>query len=399
MSPMRHVTLVAIRDFRERITSRAFQVSTGLTLLLVAAFILLPSILGGDDGQTWTVGTVGSPPPQLKPAIELAAADPDTVVEISEFDDVAQIEQALRDREIDAGYTQGAIYSIGQDSPDELLALLIAVGGTLELADRAASLGLSQSEVDELLRQNLEVIELSDEPADSGAGDEGSTGNRTFAFFGVIFLFISIVTYGQWILIGVIEEKSSRVVEVVLGAVRPHHLLAGKVLGIGVLGLGQLIVVGLVALALIQQSSTFTLPSAAATAAIAVVVWFLLGFAFYATAYAATGSLVSRQEEAQNAAFPLTMVLMAGYFIASFSFTGDNPALRIASLVPATAPMTMPLRMAAGDAALWEIVLSFSLMVVVTWLLIRFAGRVYAGGLLRSAGRIKIRDAWRSAEG
>ncbi|MDJ0960016.1 MAG: ABC transporter permease [Acidimicrobiia bacterium] len=396
---MRHVTLVAIRDFRERITSRAFQVSTGLTLLLVAAFILLPSILGGDDGQTWTVGTVGSPPPQLKPAIELAAADPDTVVEISEFDDVAQIEQALRDREIDAGYTQGAIYSIGQDSPDELLALLIAVGGTLELADRAASLGLSQSEVDELLRQNLEVIELSDEPADSGAGDEGSTGNRTFAFFGVIFLFISIVTYGQWILIGVIEEKSSRVVEVVLGAVRPHHLLAGKVLGIGVLGLGQLIVVGLVALALIQQSSTFTLPSAAATAAIAVVVWFLLGFAFYATAYAATGSLVSRQEEAQNAAFPLTMVLMAGYFIASFSFTGDNPALRIASLVPATAPMTMPLRMAAGDAALWEIVLSFSLMVVVTWLLIRFAGRVYAGGLLRSAGRIKIRDAWRSAEG
>ena len=399
MSPMRHVTLVAIRDFRERITSRAFQVSTGLTLLLVAAFILLPSILGGDDGQTWTVGTVGSPPPQLKPAIELAAADPDTVVEITEFDDVAQIEQALRDREIDAGYTQGAIYSIGQDSPDELLALLIAVGGTLELADRAASLGLSQSEVDELLRQNLEVIELSDEPADSGAGDEGSTGNRTFAFFGVIFLFISIVTYGQWILIGVIEEKSSRVVEVVLGAVRPHHLLAGKVLGIGVLGLGQLIVVGLVALALIQQSSTFTLPSAAATAAIAVVVWFLLGFAFYATAYAATGSLVSRQEEAQNAAFPLTMVLMAGYFIASFSFTGDNPALRIASLVPATAPMTMPLRMAAGDAALWEIVLSFSLMVVVTWLLIRFAGRVYAGGLLRSAGRIKIRDAWRSAEG
>jgi ABC-2 type transport system permease protein len=286
-----------------------------------------------------------------------------------------------------------AVYSIGNDSPDELLALLIAVGGTLELADRATELGLSQADVRDLLQQNLRVIELEDEST-----GEGNAGARTFAFFGVIFLFISIVTYGQWILIGVIEEKSSRVVEVVLGAVRSHHLLAGKVLGIGVLGLGQLIVVGAVALVLIQQSSTFELPSAAGTAAIAVVIWFLLGFAFYATAYAATGSLVSRQEEAQNAAFPLTMLLMAGYFIASFSFTGDNPVLRIASLLPPTAPMTMPLRMAAGDAQVWEVTLSLTLMVVVTWLLIRLAGRIYAGGLLRAGGRIKIKDAWRNAD-
>jgi ABC-2 type transport system permease protein len=365
--------------------------------LLVAAFILLPSLLGADDGQTWAVGTVGPPPPQLGPAVEVAAADPDTTVQITEYATVAELEQALRDREIDAGYTAAAIYSIGQDSPDELLALLIAVGGTLELADRAASLGLSDAEVADLLRQNLQVIELSDTTEPGGSGD--NAGNRTFAFFGVIFLFISIVTYGQWILIGVIEEKSSRVVEVILGAVRPHHLLAGKVLGIGVLGLAQLIAVGLFALGLISRSSTFSLPSAAATAAVSVVAWFLLGFAFYATAYAATGALVSRQEEAQNAAFPLTILLMVGYFIASFSFTGDNPALRIASLVPATAPMTMPLRMAAGDAATWEIVVAFTLMIAVTWLLIRFAGRVYAGGLLRSAGRVKIRDAWRSAEG
>jgi ABC-2 type transport system permease protein len=397
MSPFRHVLLVAVRDFRERITSRAFQVSTGLTLVLVSAFILLPSLLGADDPQTWAVGTVGAAPPQLKSAVELAAADPETTVEISEFSDVAALEAALRDREIDAGYTPGAIYSIGEDSPDELLALLIAVGGTLELADRAASLGLSDAEVGELLRQNLKVVELS-ENGDANGGDD-SSGNRVFAFFGVILLFVSIVTYGQWILIGVIEEKSSRVVEVILGAVRPHHLLTGKIVGIGVLGLGQLILIGLVALALIGQSSTFSLPSAAWTAAASVIVWFLLGFAFYATAYAATGALVSRQEEAQNAAFPLTILLMVGYFIASFSFTGDNPALRIASMIPATAPMTMPLRMAAGDATSWEIVISFTLMIVVTWLLIRFAGRVYAGGLLRSAGRVKIREAWRGAEG
>ena len=395
MTPWRHVLLVAARDFRERLTSRAFQVSTGLTVLLIAAFILLPSILGVDEAPSWTIGTVGEPPPELAPAVQIAATDPDTVVEIEQFDSVAEIEAALRDGDIDAGYTPDALYSIGTATPDELLALMIAVGGTIDLADRAAQLGLSPQEVDSLLRQNLQIIEIDeDEP-----GGEGTTGNRTFAFFGVIFLFISIVTYGQWILIGVIEEKSSRVVEVVLGAVRPHHLLTGKVLGIGVLGLAQLVLVGLVALGLLSQSSELEVPEAAGATAFAVVVWFLLGFAFYATAYAATGSLVSRQEEAQNAAFPLTMLLMAGYFIASFSFTGDNPVLRVASLIPPTAPMTMPIRQAAGDAATWEIVVSLLLMVAFTYFLVRLAGRIYAGGLLRAGGRIKLKDAWRSAEG
>lgn len=394
MSPRRHMMLVAARDFRERIGSRAFQVSTGLTVLLVAAFIIAPSLLGAGDPPTWTVGTVGPPPAELLPALRAAAANPDTEVEVVVFDTLDALEADLRAGDIDAGYTTEAVYSMGDASPDELLALLIAIGGSLDLAERAADLGLDADEVTDLLRQNLRVVEFEPEGGDGGE----SVGNRTFAFFGVIFLFISIVTYGQWILIGVIEEKSSRVVEVVLGAVRPHHLLAGKIVGIGVLGLGQLVLVGLIALVLISQVSSFEVPSAAGITAAAVVVWFLFGFAFYATAYAATGSLVSRQEEAQNAAFPLTMLLMVGYFIASFSFTGDNPVLRIASLVPPTAPMTMPLRMAAGDAAGWEVALSFTLMVLFTWGLIRLAGRIYAGGLLRSAGRLKLREAWRSAE-
>jgi ABC-2 type transport system permease protein len=392
VTPRRHVLLVAARDFRERIGSRAFQVSTGLTVLLIAAFILAPSLLGAGESPTWRIGTVGSPPDGLIPAVAVAAPDPDTVIEVEELASILELEEALRNGEIDAGFTDDVVYS-GDDSPDELVAVLAAVAGSLDLAERAGDLGLDPDEIRDLLGGNLQVVEVSD-----GDGARDSTGNRAFAFFGVIFLFISIVTYGQWILIGVIEEKSSRVVEVVLGAVRPHHLLTGKVLGIGALGLGQLLVVGVVALLLVRQSTTFELPTAAASAAATVIVWFLLGFAFYATAYAATGALVSRQEEAQNAAFPLTLLLMVGYFIASFSFTGDNPILRVASLVPPTAPMTMPIRMVAGDAALWEVVVSLALMVAVTYVLVRLAGRIYAGGLLRTGGRIKMREAWRSAE-
>lgn len=130
----------------------------------------------------------------------------------------------------------------------------------------------------------------------------------------------------------------------------------------------------------------------------AVFVWFILGFAFFATAYAAAGSLVSRQEEAQNAAFPLTILLMVGYFVASFSLSGENTVLRVASLLPPFAPMTMPLRMATGEAALWEIGLSMALMVAAIYLLVRLAGKIYSGGLLHTGAKVKLRDAWRGAE-
>jgi ABC-2 type transport system permease protein len=92
------------------------------------------------------------------------------------------------------------------------------------------------------------------------------------------------------------------------------------------------------------------------------------------------------------------MMLMAAYFIASFSITGENPILRVASLLPMFAPMTMPLRIAGGDAASWEIAVSMVLMVVTTYGLIRFAGRVYAGGVLQSGGRVKWKEAFRASE-
>ena len=153
-----------------------------------------------------------------------------------------------------------------------------------------------------------------------------------------------------------------------------------------------------VTMALIPIQDAFEIPDAAGSVLAWALVWYILGFSFYAVAYAAAGSLVSRQEEAQNAAFPLTMMLMAAYFIASFSITGENPVLRVASLLPMFAPMTMPLRIAGADAAAWEITVSLLLMLATTYGLIRFAGRVYAGGLLQGASRVKWREAFRASD-
>jgi ABC-2 type transport system permease protein len=389
MSPLRTLSLVAMRDFKERIASRAFQISTAITLLMVLAFLFLPSILDGADAPEWTIGVIGEVAPSFEPQLRAAAPD-DAAIEISQLAGASAAETALRDGEVDI-VVDGSQVLIVEETDPQLTTLIAATTGAGAVAERAATLGLSPGDLAQLLEAPIEVVEVE-------TGDPGDDDNTGAALIGTVLLFISIVTYGQWILIGVIEEKSNRVVEVVLGAVRPHLLLAGKVIGIGALGLGQLILIIGVIIVGVAVSPDLGVPTAAARILGALVIWFILGFIFYATAYAATGSLVSRQEEAQNAAFPLTMLLMTAYFVATFSFGDDNPVLRIASLLPPFAPMTMPMRMAAGDAAVWEVFLSISLMVVATYLLVRLAGRIYSGGLLRSGKKVKLREAWRSAE-
>jgi ABC-2 type transport system permease protein len=378
-----------MRDFKERVASRAFQISTGITVLMVLVFLFLPSFLGGADAPEWTIGVVGEVPASFEPQLQ-TAAPADAVIDITPIATAPAAETALRDGDVDI-VVDGARVLVLADTDPQLTTLIAATAGAGTLAERATSLGLSSTELSELLATPVDVVTLE-------AGDPGDDDNTGAALIGTIILFISIVTYGQWILVGVIEEKTNRVVEVVLGAVRPHILLAGKVLGIGALGLAQLVLIIGIVIVGVAASPELNVPTAAARILTAVIIWFILGFIFYATAYAATGSLVSRQEEAQNAAFPLTILLMVAYFVASFSFGGDNPVLRIASLLPPFAPMTMPLRMASGDAAMWEVILSISLMIVTTYLLVRLAGRIYSGGLLRTGKKVKLRDAWRSAE-
>ncbi len=381
--------LVAVRDFKERVTSRAFQLSTGLIVLLVVGIIVAPTFLHGVGATHWTIGTVDQVDPGLAGQVRAAAQIGDLTVDTTSYADLASAKIALEGEDVDIVAAPDGIF-VGSSTDPTLTALVQASLTSNAALDRATGYGLTAADLADLLRASPVTT--------VGKTDTTDTSNRGFAFAATVFLFISIVTYGQWILIGVIEEKTNRVVEVVLGAVRPHTLLAGKILGIGALGLAQLIVVGGIALAGLRLQNAFTVPTATPAILVAVVVWFVLGFAFFATAYAAAGSLVSRQEEAQNAAFPLTILLMIGYFVASFSLTGENTILRVASLLPPFAPMTMPLRMATGDAAVWEITLSLALMVAAIYLLVRLAGKIYSGGLLRSGAKMKLRDAWRAAE-
>lgn len=229
-----------------------------------------------------------------------------------------------------------------------------------------------------------------------GGALAGGEADRLISSLGVVILFLTLVVTGQVIAEGVAEEKRSRVVEVVLGTVAPRHLLAGKAAAIGLIGLTEvLLLVGAVVAAGVTLDA-FPLPRATPGALAAVVGWFLLGLAFYAAMYGAAGALVAPYENSANATFPVTLTLMVGYFVGLSVRPNGSLLVRVLSLLPPTAPLTMPLRITFGDAAAWEIALSAVLTGAAAYGMIRLGARLYAGALMRG-GRVGWREAWRNA--
>lgn len=214
---------------------------------------------------------------------------------------------------------------------------------------------------------------------------------------GMILLFVFLTLYGAFVLNSVIEEKTSRIVEILLATVRPFDLLAGKVLGIGMVGSVQ--GGALVAATLIARSATPGSSSASLTPAVLgyTLLWFAIGFLLFAGLYACAGALVSRSVDAQSLVMPLQVPLILSYAVGLYSsINGPNQAVTILSMIPFTAPMAMLERMSAEEAPIWQIALSISLCLITAGLVMKLAVTIFAGGILRSGQRVKIRDAYRN---
>ena len=228
-----------------------------------------------------------------------------------------------------------------------------------------------------------------------GGDDEGRRG---IAFVASLLLYLQLIVFGLAVASGVVEEKSSRVVEILLAAIPPRALLAGKILGIGVVGLLQLALTAVVGLAAASLSGAIELESDHLGVLGVVLVWFVLGYVLYAAIYAVAGVLVSRQEDMQSSSTPVTMILVAGYLVA-FPVLED-PAGSLAvftSLLPLTSPIVMPVRAVMGDAGAAEIAASLGLLVLAIALLIPLAARIYEGSVLRMGKPMKVREALRAA--
>ena len=190
------------------------------------------------------------------------------------------------------------------------------------------------------LRRHLppapELTTATLEPPDAGATDAATL----VAIFASLLLLTSLAVYGQWVISGVVEEKNSRVVEVILSTVQPRHLLAGKVIGIGLLGLAQIALLAGLAAALLVAGA-FDAPPSLGSSLVLVVPWFALGFGLYAVAYATAGALASRQQSPDTAGQPVTYTLVAAY-LGSYAAVSANSSSLLANVLtvfPPTAPL------------------------------------------------------------
>ena len=380
--------IVARREFVERARDRGFQVSTAITLLLLVGVIVVSAAF--NRPTSFDLAVVGAGSDVLGGEVRVAADALGFEVHVLALPDRAEAERAVDAGDADAALVNGDAIVVRDEPPEQLVGLIQAVSLRERSRQALVAAGLSDDQVDAaLLQPPLPVDAL--EPVDARRSE-----SATVAFVGVLLLYGQLFAYGYWVAAGVVEEKSSRVVEVLLATLRPSHLLRGKILGIGLLGLLQLLLIGLVGLFASNAVGSLEFPSGAIATMGVVLVWFVLGFFFYAGLFAVAGSIVTRQEDLQTTMTPLTILIIAS-FIIGLSATGDPDSTLavVASLLPFSSPLVMPTRIVLGDAAPWQVVASLAISVGSTAALIPIATKIYSRALLRP-GRVRIRQVLRA---
>jgi ABC-2 type transport system permease protein len=380
--------IVARREFVERARDRGFQVSTAITLLLLVGVIVVSAAF--NRPTSFDLVVVGAGSEVLGGEVRVAADALGFEVKVLALPDRTEAERAVDAGDADAALVNGDAIVVRDEPPGQLVGLIQAVSLRERSRQALVAAGLSDDQVDAALLQRPLPVEAL-EPVDARRNE-----SATVAFVGVLLLYGQLFAYGYWVAAGVVEEKSSRVVEVLLATLRPSHLLRGKILGIGLLGLLQLLLIGLVGLFASNAVGSLEFPTGAIATMGVVLVWFVLGFFFYAGLFAVAGSIVSRQEDLQTTMTPLTILIIAS-FIIGLSATGDPDSTLavVASLLPFSSPLVMPTRIVLGDAAPWEVVASLAISVVSTAALIPIATKVYSRALLRP-GRVRIRQVLRA---
>ncbi|HYH90291.1 MAG TPA: ABC transporter permease [Solirubrobacteraceae bacterium] len=381
------IALVARREITQRLREKSFLISMAVTVVLVVLVAVVPPLLGFGGKETFTVGVADNASLAVANAADRGAKAFDADVKVRKVDSNAD----LADGKVDAVLSTRGLHA--EEEPDQTLVGIIETARReVQQATALKRAGLSDREVQQALNPPaLKVTTV--EPVDPEADRKG-----TFAFIAVLALYAQLLTFGYLLASGVVEEKASRVVEVLLATIRPRDLLAGKIIGLGVLGFGQTLIIAAAGLAAATATGALEVDSDIVVAAALAVGWFVLGYAFYAGLFACAGALVPRQEELQSSMTPLTMIILFSFF-ASFAVL-DNPDgtfARVTSFIPFSAPMIMPVRIALGEASTVEIVSAFVITAAAAAALIPIAGRIYSGAVLRTGSSVKLRDAWGAA--
>lgn len=383
----RVVWLITRREFLNRVRTRSFLVSTLVLLLVLGGYLAYVAFLGAQDSRS----SIGLTPAEfaLSAPLQASATALGQQLEIQEVDE-ASGELLVRDGTLDAVLLDGpdGYRLVGMQTVDETLQGIVQGALTQQVITEA----LSRAGVDPATvtaRAQVRVDTLEPRSEDFGA-------RLAIGLISAALLYLALLIYGSSVAQGVLEEKTSRVIELLLSTVKPWQVMLGKVAGVGAAGLLQFAVIAAVGLVGARVTGALTLPSATPVAVLAGLVCFLLGFFLYAILFAAAGSLVSRTEELQTVTTPITLLVVIP-FIAAFQ-VADNPTgtlVTMLSLVPFFAPILMPILISLGAADGWQVALAAALTVATIAALAAVGGRIYRNSVLRTGSRVRLGEALR----
>jgi ABC-2 type transport system permease protein len=405
--------LVARREFRERVRGRLFFVSTALLALLAIVVSLTPILIKMvDRGTTTTIAVVSNdahvtdssiriigailnpakPVPGVPPPYTFVAVPPSDSIGDNVADGVydgALVATREANGQIAFQFLTGE--RIGTDRVQLIQVGVLAVG----IFDWIEGSGHGAT---------TPFVPPGFESSQVGGGASGGqpigaseyAGRRIVGVVFVVLIFITLVIYGMWVAAGVVAEKSSRVMELLISAASPEELVIGKVAGIGLAGLVQYVAILVPALAtlflqdriatlVLGSSSGLDVSLGALTPGLltAYGAFWILGFILYALIYAAAGSLVSRAEDLQVLALPLSIIAIGGYLQAVMALSGGiSTFIRISSYIPFWSPFVMLTRLTVGRVEPWELVLTFGLLLASIPIVAVIAVRVYSAGVL-----------------
>jgi ABC-2 type transport system permease protein len=403
LNTLKSIRLIAGREISERLGGRATWILTGITTVGAVALIVGPTLFSMPT-KAYAVGLVG-PSAQALASTLLAAAKASgvdmTTMDVSD-DATARSELTPKQTSGQGGGllsslrggsatldvalrldTGSATIEFYQTVSPTLAAVLRAVVEEVHQRDVLTQAGVSPSVVGASQQpEPISTVTLKSAPSDIA-------GRRIAALAAGILLFFSVGIFCNAVASGVAQEKTSRTAEVLLAAVTPSDLMTGKVIGIGLVGFAQMaITIGaaLLANAVVQSS---LVPSEVWVLLPAILLWFVLGYALYAFGYAAAGAMVARQEEVQSVGMPFTVFLVGGYLLMYATIASpDARWVRIVSYVPPLMPALMPIRLALGQVAIWEMPLAVLIMLASIYGMARLAGRIYATSLVRGGPRL-----------
>ncbi len=379
------MVFIAANEVRQRWRSKAFRIGFGFMVLVVGMAAALPGLLAKDaKPETLTVATLGPDIPDVVDSL--------LTVKFRPVKTRADGLKLVRNRTVVAllAKTEVVVKS-GLDNRVAAIAERINVDSVLRT--RATDNAAEAVALTELL-EPIEPLRFT--RLDTRRNVDG--GSAALGSLTQVLLLMAISLYGSTVLNGVLQEKTSRVVEVVLSTVTTQQLLAGKLLGIGFFGFVQVVVLAVVGIGISSAVSGANVPASTVATILTFVVCFLFGFAFYASLFAAAGALASRIEDAQAVATPISLLLTVAYGVASIiAVLPGTLFARIMTYIPPATPAVVIARVASDRIAWWEIALAGLLMVVSVFGVVRFAARVYSGAALRIGAKVKLSDALRTS--